>query len=620
MRVAHLRAGLVDSFAEAGALEAADVHVARLLARVAPEADERVLLAAALAVRAVRNGAVCVDLLDVAGTVGQAVDDADGPALPAEPADAPDLPWPEPDGWLRACTASHLVATASEQRHPLHLSGTRLYLDRYWADEQQIRAALTRWGRRTPPEVDAGALRGHVHRFFTGEAPDHQRLAAAAAATGWFTVVAGGPGTGKTTTVARLLATLQALEPRQLRVALAAPTGKAAARLQDAVTTELARLEANGEPVPGPFTASTVHRLLGARPDRRTRFRRNRTNHLPHDVVVVDEASMLPLTLVARLLEALRPDTRLVLVGDPDQLVSVEAGAVLGDIVHRAPRPGPDARTDLLARLLPADVAPHDEVRDELRADVVRLRTNHRFDAQAALVDLADAVRRGDADAAAAVLQRGDPALEHVDVDASQAAASQLVTLRQDVIDQAVDVDRAARAGDAERALEALGRHRLLCAHREGRYGVTGWGTRVFAWLAEQIPDYGRGGEFYLGRPLLITANDYDVGLFNGDMGVVVVRDDRMVAAFGADGPLVQPSRLSAVQTPHAMTVHKAQGSEADGVTVVLPPPDSPLLTRELLYTAITRARSHVRVIGTEQSIRQAVGRPIQRASGLRDS
>lgn len=618
MRVTHLGSGLVDEFAAAGVLEAADVHVARTLARLGPEADQTVLLAAALVVRAVRNGAVCVDLLDTVGMVGEAVDAPVETTDPTGPTDVSTLSWPEPEAWLAACRSSGVVATSPQQRRPLHLSGSRLYLDRYWVQEQQVRAALSAWARRPLPDIDTDLLTRHVRRLFCGSAPDHQRLAAAAAATGWFTVVAGGPGTGKTTTVARLLATLQALEARPLRVALAAPTGKAAARLQEAVAVELGRLAETGEQVPGPFLASTVHRLLGTRPGTRTRFRHDRTNHLPHDVVVVDEASMLSLTLVARLLEALRPDSRLVLVGDPDQLVSVEAGAVLGDVAHRAARPAPDARCSLLARVLPEDLAPAKEVPDELRADVVRLRINHRFDAQRALVGFADAVRRGAADAAVEVLRRGDPALEFVEVDAAAAASERLASLRRDVTSQGRAVDEAARVGDADRALEALGRHRLLCAHREGRYGVGGWGARVHGWLSEQIPDYGRGGEYYVGRPLLVTANDYDLGLFNGDMGVVIVQDGRTVAAFGSDRLPVAPSRLSAVQTPHAMTIHKAQGSEADAVTVVLPPAQSPLLTRELLYTAITRARAHVRLIGTEQSVRQAVKRPIRRASGLR--
>lgn len=204
-------------------------------------------------------------------------------------------------------------------------------------------------------------------------------------------------------------------------------------------------------------------------------------------------------------------------------------------------------------------------------------------------------------------------------MDVAQADPSSLAGLRSDAIRGAREVVSAATVGDAAGALQALGRHRLLCAHREGPYGISHWRDQVRRWLREAMPDYGRGGEFYVGRPLLVTANDYEVGLFNGDTGAVILRDGHAVAAFGPEGPFVAPSRLSEVQTPHAMTVHRAQGSEADRVTVILPPAQSQLLTRELLYTAITRARSHVRVIGTQDAVRAAVTRPVVRASGLRE-
>jgi exodeoxyribonuclease V alpha subunit len=420
--------------------------------------------------------------------------------------------------------------------------------------------------------------------------------------------------------VARLLATVDGLADRPIRVALAAPTGRAAARLEEAVNAELTRLGQKGFAGPGPFTSSTVHRLLGSRPGSTTRFWHDRRNHLPHDVVVVDEASMMSLTLVARLLEALRPDCRLVMVGDPDQLVSVEAGAVLGDIVHRSPRPEPDARLGTLRDLFASDLQPRDEVESDLCADVVRLRRNFRFGGAAGLNDLAEAVRSGEADAALAVLQAGDTSLEFVDVDAAQALASSIAGLRDDAVRAARRLVAAAEVGDVAGALDALAHHRLLCAHREGPYGISYWRHLARLWLVEAIPEYGRGGEFYVGRPLLVTANDYEVGLFNGDIGAVIMRDGQAVAAFGHEGPFVATSRLSDVQTPHAMTVHKAQGSEADRVTVILPSADSRLLTRELLYTAITRARSFVRVIGTQDAVRAAVTRPVVRASGLRES
>ncbi len=461
------------------------------------------------------------------------------------------------------------------------------------------------------------ALRGD--RLFPGAAPDLQRLAVAACVTGWVTVIAGGPGTGKTTTVARLLAVLAETLETTPRVALAAPTGKAAARMQEAVTEEFARLTREGIDVPPAPPASTLHRLLGWRPDSHSRFRFNRHNHLPYDLIVVDETSMVSLTLMSRLLEAMRPDAQLVLVGDPDQLASVEAGAVLGDLVRRRPRPVPDDRSTYLSSLLPGDVQPVDEVETELRTDVVRLRTVHRYGG--AIAELAEAIRRGRADDVMAVLRRGDPQVEFVETDLDARNPAGLDGLRADVVNAGRALIEAAFAGDAPAALEALDQHRLLCAHRRGPYGVARWSQEVERWLAAAVPEFEPDREWYIGRPLIITANDYELGLFNGDAGVVIDRSTTGPAAVftrGTDVIEVAPSRLDAVQTVHAMTVHRAQGSQFARVSALLPPSESPLLTRELLYTAVTRARQSVRVLGSEASIRTAVDRPIVRASGFR--
>jgi exodeoxyribonuclease V alpha subunit len=363
----------------------------------------------------------------------------------------------------------------------------------------------------------------------------------------------------------------------------------------------------------GDLEASTLHRLLGHRPGSRTRFRHDRDNRLPFDVVVVDEASMVSLTMMARLVDALRPDCRLVLVGDPDQLASVEAGAVLGDLVHReapghestgAPGAGPD-----VADLDSAE-------RDALARGVVRLSQVHRFSAE--IQSFAEAVRCGDPDRVEEVLAQGHVGIEFVDVD--PAAAGEPAGLRSDVVAAGVAVHEAALAGDGDAALADLAQHRLLCAHREGPYGVAYWSDRAEEWLRQAIPGYAAGGRWYVGRPLLVTSNDYQLRLFNGDTGVVVDVTGRPRAAFLRSGvvDLLAPSRLSDVQTVHAMSVHRAQGSQFTRVTLVLPPAGSPLLTRELLYTGLTRAKEHIRVIGTRAVLADAVRRPIVRASGLR--
>jgi exodeoxyribonuclease V alpha subunit len=600
--------GLLRDFNGAGVLSAADVHVAQTLGRLGEESDERVLLALALAVRGVRLGSVCVVLDDVRHAV--APDDAETGA------DA--LAWPEATDWRAACAASPLVAVgvddgdggdaADHLGRPLRLVDDLLYLDRYWRQEEVVRTELEARAQHSGPVVDVGAVRDGLARLFPASAPDRQRLAATMTVLRYDSIIAGGPGTGKTTTVARLIALLRSLPGDMPRVALAAPTGKAAARLQEAVTAESS---ASGLGL-GDVTASTLHRLLGWRPGSRNHFVHDRANRLPYDVVVVDESSMVSLTLMSRLLEAVRPDARLVLVGDPDRLASVEAGAVLGDLVARSAAPGQHSPA-LLGELVGADLAPGEQSSDEVRNGVVRLTETYRFGH--AIGALAAAIQDDDADRVLGLLRSGDDAMSLIESsDDAVLGRDQVAGLRTDV------VATAEALGEAVAALAGLERHRLLCAHRHGPYGVSRWTWEIDAWLAAELGDYTAGGEWYLGRPLLITGNDYDLDLFNGDTGVVVRGADGPVAAFGrgAEPILVNPSRLSAVQTVHAMTVHRAQGSQFDRVSLQLPASTSPLLTRELFYTAVTRAKEHVRVIGSEAAVRRAVARPIVRASGLR--
>ena len=577
-------AGLLARFNRPDLLAAADVHVARRMGALLEETDEEVLLAAALAVRAVRQGSVCLDLDTVAD-------------LPVESLGVGEfLPWPAVDQWVERVGRSRLV-----REEMLRLVGTRLYLDRYWREEGQVCDDLVVRIRRTatdPPEVDPVALRAGLQRVFPGDGFAEQRDAAEAAATSWTTVITGGPGTGKTTTVAGLLALVaeqhELATGRAPRIALAAPTGKAAARLQEAVQESV---HADNDALRDPadrarlagLRSSTLHRLLGWRPDSRVRFRHHRGNRLPFDVVVVDETSMVSLTMMARLLEAVRPDTRLVLVGDPDQLASVEAGAVLADVVAGL------------------EGVPH--------SPVTPLLTTHRYGER--IGALAQALRANRPEDVLEVLRSASDQVVWVD-PADEAAMTEF---RAQVTDVAVDLRQAAERDDAEAALAALSRHRLLCAHREGPYGVGGWNRLVERLVAERtgVTHY---DEWYAGRPILVTANDYDQLLNNGDMGVTLRRPDgrlRVAVQVGSEVREFATTRLSGVETVHAMTVHKSQGSQAATVSVVLPDEESRLLTRELFYTAVTRAQERVRVVGSEASIRAAVGREVQRASGLRE-
>ncbi len=597
-RLARSATGVLGALNRAGVLTAADVHVARTLARLGHEQDDDVVLATALATRAVREGAVCVDLARVVE-----------PAPGIEP--APGVEWPEPTQWLEQVRASRLAAHGV-----LVIDLGLVYLQRYHHQELAVVEDLLARAKQPAPIVQAQVLAEGLQRIFPGAGYAEQRAAAETAARTWTTVLTGGPGTGKTTTVAGVLALLaeqqaairsgrdelpgQGTGARPLRVALAAPTGKAAARLQEAVSDALETILAGDlspeqrgvlEPLQE-VQASTLHRLLGRRPGSASRFGHDRDNRLPHDLVIVDESSMMSLTMTTRLLEAVRPQARLVLVGDPDQLVSIDAGAVLADLVAGSDTDDAEGSTT--------------------GATVARLRTVHRFGRR--IGTLAQALRDGDADAVLEVLRHPDEQVRFVE------APDPAAYLRSGLTRQALALREASLAGDEDASLAALEGHRLLCAHREGPYGVRTWNRRIEQWVTEATGDP-LWDPMYPGRPLLVTANDYALGLYNGDTGVVV-RDGtghpRAVIAGTDRRRRLAVSRLGDVDTMHAMTIHKAQGSQARQVTVLLPAEDSALLTRELLYTAVTRAREQVVVVGSEEVVRAAVQRQVRRASGLR--
>ncbi|MGX9789792.1 exodeoxyribonuclease V subunit alpha [Mycobacterium sp. MMS18-G62] len=525
---------------DTGVFDYADVHVAQRLTALREETDERVALAVAWLVRALRGGSVCIDLAS-----------------------------PELADLAAAVKASPLLADPPI----LRLNGDLLYLDRYWREEQQVCDDILAMVKARPAQVSPD-----VERLFP-KGFEEQRAAAKIALSQGLTVLTGGPGTGKTTTVARLLALLAS--GTRLRIALAAPTGKAAARLQEAVQLEVAKLDPSDQEALIGLHATTLHRLLGSKPDTSARFRHHRGNRLPHNVIVVDETSMVSLTMMARLLEAVRPETRLVLVGDPDQLASVEAGAVLADLV------------DGLGE-----------------AKVAALRTSHRFGES--IGELATAIRLGDADRAIEVLRAGGDHIEWIEADDPRER------LRKVLVPHALALRTAAVLGDESAALATLDEHRLLCAHRRGQFGVQHWNRQVERWLTEATGEP-IWSSWYAGRPVLVTANDYGLGLYNGDTGVAVLRDGALRVVIGGAGETLRfaTSRLADVETMHAMTIHKSQGSQADEVTVLLPPEDSRLLTRELFYTAVTRAKDRVRVVGSEAALRAAIERRAVRASGL---
>jgi exodeoxyribonuclease V alpha subunit len=614
--------GPLREFNDAGVLAASDIHVAGCLTTLSNVTDELVRLGAAFAARAPRLGHVCVDLAAIRGTASSESDtDTDIDALP----------WPQSELWVSAMLASPLVG----EDRPLHLSGTSLYLNRLWLDEIQVASDLQAFASSAAADVDELVLTEGLVRMFPETSddadPDHlQSVAAATAVLRRVSVIAGGPGTGKTTTVARVLALLDeqaaAAGRPPLRIALAAPTGKAAARLEEAVRAEAVGMALADDVKQrlGALRGTTLHRLLGFNPGNRTRFRHDRSNPLRHDVVVIDETSMVALSMMARLLEAIPRDARLILVGDPEQLASVEAGAVLGDIVGPASVGlcmGPVARRQL------ASVTQHplpDDVGDDnspIGNGVVSLRHVHRH--RGAIAELARAIQRGDADAAMAALDARESNAEWIPFDAAQPGAKGVDAIRGLAVRSGREAIEAAKSGDARRALEALAGFRLLCAHRRGPEGVATWTEHIESWLLAEVEDFAMGVDWYVGRPLIVTENDHALQLFNGDIGVVVRGRDRpMEAAFERGGEIVtvSPTRLAAVDTVYAMTVHKSQGSQFQEVAFLLPAPDSRILTRELLYTAVTRAQERLILVGPEDSIRAAIGRPITRASGLRQA
>ncbi|MBJ9978400.1 exodeoxyribonuclease V subunit alpha [Pseudomonas sp. S75] len=654
---------LLDRWVERGWLRALDRAFVAFLEERAPAGDPLVLLAAALASHQLGHGHVCLDLAQTLAEPDFALSlPPEGDAL-AGPLLLPSqlLATLDAQTWRARLADSRLVAdgdAADQESRPLVLSGQRLYLRRYWRYERRIDDSLQQ--RIATHEAVPDDLSQRLSQLFDGGAPagqvDWQKLACALATRAAFSIVTGGPGTGKTTTVVRLLALLQgpAVEQgRPLRIRLAAPTGKAAARLTESIGQQVERLQVPTEVrAQIPTEVSTVHRLLGSRPGSR-HFRHHAGNPLPLDVLVVDEASMIDLEMMANLLEALPPRARLVLLGDKDQLASVEAGAVLGDLCRYAEegrytpatlawleQVGGQALTD--AALLPGDAHRH-----ALAQQVVMLRHSRRFGEGSGIGRLARLVNLQMADQARALLDvppedvfglslRGehDRAFDRLLLDGldrgedgPQGYRSYLRTLgrRRPPLGTAFDASDWERwAGQVLSSFEGF---QLLCAVRRGAWGVEGLNERVARVL------HGAGlidtrQPWYEGRPVLVTRNDYGLGLMNGDIGITLRLPDEAgetslrVAFARNDGSggvrFVLPSRLNEVETVFAMTVHKSQGSEFSHTALVLPDALNPVLTKELIYTGITRAKTCFSLIEPRAGVLEdAIARKVRRISGL---
>lgn len=583
------------SFQAAGVLTALDVAFAGTLDRLArglgatpTEAEAgAVALAAALSARAPRHGHVCVDLADLAAGIRLEED-------------TPSLPWPEADLVRAALAASPLTGPGG----PLVLAGDTLYLARYADLESKLAAAIL--GRLSPMPVNEARVQEDIERLWPAarrSEGDADQIAAACTALGnRFAVIVGGPGTGKTTTVVRILAMMLRQAPAEgLRIALLAPTGKAAARMVESILDSLQRGGEAAFPaeiaLAIPRVATTIHRALGVRPDNPAVTKHHRENPLPHDVVVVDEASMIPLALMARLMDAIRPDARVLLLGDQHQLASVEAGAVLADVCGPVLEPG--------------------DTRPMARA-VARLNVSRRFHDHSGIGELARAVNRGDT-AAAAALTRPDAGRPDVAVIAAERPERALAALRPLCV-QAYRPIVGER--DPAKALEAMDDFRVLCAHRRGALGVERLNADIRAWLAAERIVRPQGA-VWRGLPFLVTENDNDLGVYNGDTGIFL--DDpalgelRAFLPGGGAGPRsLSVNRLPAWEPVFAMTIHKSQGSEVAHAVVVLPERLSPIVTRELVYTGLTRAKARLTLVATPDILTHAITQRVTRASGLR--
>ena len=742
---------LLDRWVARGWLRALDRAFAAFLAREVPDAPAPLLLAAALASHQLGRGHVCLDLAQTLAEPDLAL------SLPPE-GDSLEDPPPLPSALLGELTLADwqealthpLIVGHGPGSTPLVLDATRLYLRRYWHHEREIRHHIAaRLGKsddtcRSPGSpavrrIDEGADRRPAETTHTAETEtlsaalsalfppsttlDWQKAACALATRSPFAVITGGPGTGKTTTVVKLLALLQTLAlgegRRALRIRLAAPTGKAAARLNESIAGQVSSLQLEGlapllaapEKPEGsnplwepnllgdkavdhlrraiPTEVTTLHRLLGSRPDTR-HFRHNARHPLPLDVLVVDEASMVDVEMMAALLDALPPRARLVLLGDKDQLASVEAGSVLGDLCARAEgghyRPETaDWLAEATGQALPPEMI--DPAGAPLDQAIAMLRVSHRFDAASGIGQLARAVNRDAAcrekrAAIREVLGHGYADLSHLKLETDRdrglerlvvsghpagfpdrgksAGEGRIVngkTLPPPVgyrhyleVMQNLDVmkhaspeanpdgesDREALDDWARQVLAAHGQFQLLCALRRGPWGVEGLNERIRAALEKEgLIDSGDGRRlWYPGRPVLVTRNDYGLGLMNGDIGITLALPQPSGEGNAHQGPALRvafpagdgsgrikwvlPSRLQAVETVFAMTVHKSQGSEFTHTALLLPDAPNPILTRELVYTGITRARHWLTLVETGRGqLLDAVERRVMRVSGL---
>jgi len=606
-----------------GILTEIDVHFAHFISELVKAEDPAVGLGAALVSHITGEGHICLDLATHAQRVlleGKGGQNA--------------VICPPLSEWKNGLIGSGAVGRPGENCPLILDDANRLYLYRYWAYEQNLAEAVKdRTSQALPADsLDLNLLKDGLERFFPKQddiSIDWQKIAALTAVLKPFCVISGGPGTGKTFTAAKILALLiEQSKGRKLKIFLATPTGKAAARLGESLQIVGQTLDCSAAVRDAiPVEARTIHRLLQPLPGT-PRFRFNRDNPLPADVVMVDEASMVDLALMAKLIQAIPVSARLVLMGDKDQLASVEAGAVLGDLCGRGHGRGFSASFHTEIEALTGenlrDLTPHDDQPGMLKDCIVHLNKSYRFAQDSCIAKLSQALNRGDGRQAFEVLAKSSDPTVRLRPAASDGELQH--DLKKAVLQGYRDYLTAATPYEA---VEKFNQFTLLCTVNKGPFGVA-----ALNHLAEQIlyredlihPDQPFDDQWYAGRPVMITRNDYHMELFNGDIGLTMAGADSDVDRLYVYFPeakgirQIPVYRISGHQTVYALTVHKSQGSEFEDVHLILPDMDVPVLTRELIYTAVTRAKQTMTIWGTKKILQAAIDRKIQRSSGLRDA
>lgn len=607
-----------------------DVQFARLIVKIATYSNRdearKIFVTAASVSKCTGEGNICLYLPNLVCLESTRKDQLTGSPVNENLTD-----------WQRILENSGAVGRPGDFKPLILDGGLRLYLYRYWDYEKKLIEFIR--NRITPEEtdhareglrVDIPLLRDTLKRLFPpggDEYPDWKKIAVLTSVLSPFCVISGSPGTGKTTTVAKILAVLlEQAKGCPLRISLAAPTGKAAVRLQEAIKKNKNLLNcADDVKAVIPESATTIHRLLGSVPDS-PYFRYHSSNVLPYDIVIIDEASMVDLPLLSKLVQAMAAQTRLILLGDKDQLASVEAGTVLGDICGGGPM---NCFSGTFVEKLKVHLG--DDIHAQIPLGInsgvgdcmVELQKNYRFGEHSGIAYASHAVKQGDGKQALAIMKSGT----YKDIRWTELSRPETVyrVLKNDIIRGFRNyLEAVKRQASVDEIFDAFEDFRVLCALREGPFGVNAVNAYIEQLLLkEKLVRF--DSRWYMGRPIMVTHNDYPLRLFNGDVGIIMSdRDgDRQPRAFfkGTDGQIrkIFPHRLPQHETVYAMTVHKSQGSEFNEVLLVLSNWDSPLLTRELIYTGITRARKSVQILGDEGIFHGAVSRRIFRESGLRD-